>query len=354
MADAPRQPRPDLTGDLDTPESMGFFELLRRLETTGHRFGRSGGPSREPARLGQRVRLSMATRDVAGFRPGTDTRPAEVDVEVLGLFGPEGALPLHLTRWVMARLSDRWFAGNDDRETSDTAFLDFANMLQHRLLALYWRAWADPRPEVQTELTEGGRVVALIGALAGIGLPGAGATEDDGGVEGDHLRRRHATALGVAVNQPERLTHYVADVIGAPVVLREFVGEWLDIPVHLQTRLGREHCGLGRSAVVGGRSFQRQGRAELRIGPVGLQTYLAIASDSALRRRVARAVRFASGCSIDFDLRPVLARAAIPDPRIGACRLGLSTWISPRRTRDADDLRLARITAASGQGSLAA
>jgi type VI secretion system protein ImpH len=157
------------------------------------------------------------------------------------------------------------------------------------------------------------------------------------------------------VNQPERLTRYVADVIGAPVALREFVGEWLEIPARLQSRLGRGHCGLGQSAVIGGRSFQRQGRAELRVGPIGLLAYLAIASNPGLRRRVARAIRFASGCGIDYDLRPILARAAIPDPRLGTCRLGLSTWISPRRSRDADDLRLARITAApSGQEDLAA
>ena len=111
MADDAGQPRPDLSGDLAAPESMGFFELLRRLERDQQRFGRAGGPSREPARLGQRARLTFGTRDVAGFHPGT---PPRVDVEVLGLLGPEGALPLHLTRWVLSRLSDRWFTEGSD------------------------------------------------------------------------------------------------------------------------------------------------------------------------------------------------------------------------------------------------
>src|SRR5690606_38034852 len=172
MADRARHPPPDLGGPDIAPEALGFFELLRRLETGDRRFGRAGLPADEPARLGQRVRMSVATRDVAAFRPGEGDRPASVDVEVLGLLGPEGALPLHLTRWVMERLSDRWFAGDEARETADTAFLDFCNMLQHRMIALYWRAWGDARPEVQAEQGAAGRAGALLATLAGSGLPG--------------------------------------------------------------------------------------------------------------------------------------------------------------------------------------
>ena len=109
MADVARQPRPDLNGQATDPLATGFFELLRRLETETQRFGRSGGPADEPARLGQRVRLAVATREIAGFRPGDDLHPTEIDVEVLGLLGPEGAMPLHMTRWVMERLSENAF-----------------------------------------------------------------------------------------------------------------------------------------------------------------------------------------------------------------------------------------------------
>ncbi len=342
MADVAGQPRPDLTGAVPEPESMGFFELLRRLETSDLRFGRTGGPEREPARLGQRVRLSVATRDVAGFTPAKGGQPARVDVEVLGLLGPEGALPLHISRWVLARLSERWFADGGDSATSDTTFLDFCNMLQHRMLALYWRAWADARPEVQTELGSRGRGEALQATLAGIGLP---AMSDADAA----LKLRHATALGHAVHGPERLTALLRDLLDMPVQLSEFVGYWMEIPRRLQTRIGHAHCTLGQSAVAGARSFQRQSRAELLIGPLTLGQYQRLLDDDALRGRLARAIRFAAGREIDFDLRLVLAAPEIPDPTLGRCQLGRTTWIAPRRETDARDLRLSRFADAGGK-----
>lgn len=343
MADVAGHPRPDLSHHSAQPETMGFFELLRRLETESMRFGRAGGPDREPARLGQRVRLSIATRDIAGFAPGSEDRPAKVDVEVLGLLGPEGAMPLHLTRWIMARLSERWFTGTQDRETSDTTFLDFCNMLQHRMLALYWRGWADARPEVQVEMGTGGRVQAMLDALAGIALPGVSAgtrrTADP------KLPLRFATSLASTVHGVERLTQYLADLLDAPVRLVEFVGHWMAIPRPLQTQLGRAHAGLGTGAVIGGRCFQRQTRAELRIGPLPLAQYQRLLDDQGLQRELRRAIRFVAGEDIEFDLRLVLAREAIPPPLLGQCRLGRTTWVSPVFDADVDDLCFAGFSA---------
>ena len=341
MANAPRQPRPDLTGDIPEADSMGFFELLRRLEQGDYRFGRIGGPGREPARLGQRVRMAFATRDVAGFHPATDKAPGRVDVEVIGLLGPEGALPLHLTRWVMQRLSDRWFAGADTDATSDTTFLDFCNLLQHRMMALYWRAWGDARPEVQIEHGGGGgRVQAVLNALAGVGLPGS---HTGTGAE-LRLKLRHATSLGHQVQGVERLTDYLADVVGAPVRLVEFVGSWIALPQHLQTRLGRAHAGLGQGAVAGARSFTRQARVELRIGPLTLTDYRAFLDTSALRDRLRHGVRHAIGQELEVDIRLVLARDEVPAAKVGSFQLGQTGWLAPRHEAEAADLRLSDIT----------
>ncbi len=333
MADAPRQPRPDIGHRNPAETSVGFFELLRRFETSELRFGRSGGARNEPARLGQGIRLSVATRDIAAVWGGTDGSPRHIDVEVLGLFGPEGALPLHITRWVLERLSERWFAEHSDTATADTSFLDFCNLLQHRMLALYWRAWADARPEVQIELGTGGRVMAILGALSGTGLPGLAGVERQ-------LKLRHATALGAAAHGPERLTRFLTDLIGAPVSLVEFVGQWTPIPSHLQSRLGTDFAALGQSAVLGPRSYLRHDRAELRIGPLDFDIYERILDDTDLAARIRHAIKFAMGGEIEFDLRPVLRRDRVPPAHLGASRLGRTAWLPGRGANDADDLRL--------------
>jgi type VI secretion system protein ImpH len=333
MADAPGQPRPDLAHRHPAETSVGFFELLRRFETAELRFGRAGGARNEPARLGQGIRLSVATGDIAAVHGGAEGAPRHIDVEVLGLFGPEGAMPLHITRWVLERLSERWFAEHAESATADTSFLDFCNLLQHRMIALYWRAWADARPEVQIELGTGGRVMAILGALSGTGLPGLGAAERQ-------LKLRHATALGMAVHGPERLTRFLADIIGAPVALVEFVGRWTEIPPQLHSRLGTAFATLGQSAVIGPRSYMRHDRAELRIGPLDLATYTRILDDAPLAARLRHAIRFAVGAEVAFDLRLVLRRDQVPPARLGHARIGRTAWLPGGAARDADDLRL--------------
>jgi len=337
MADDARQPLPDLAAPVS--EAYDFFELLRRLERQDRLlFGHSGRPEREPARLGQHVRLGFATQDVITFRAASERGPARVTVANIGLLGPEGTLPLHITRWVLDRLSQRWFAGADAHETSDTTFVDFVNILQHRMIALFYRAWADAHPGVQVERSAGGRVVSMLGAMAGIGLPGT-TTADDPGM--NTVKLRQAAALASQVGGPERLTLFIAEAFKVPVRLREFVAAWLAVPAALQTRLGQAYASLGNGAAIGPRTFTRQSRIELRLGPLDLETYLSFLPGSKKLALLRHTIRDLIGEGLDVDVRLVLARQDVPAARIGAARLGRTAWLAPPSERDdAEDMRL--------------
>jgi type VI secretion system protein ImpH len=342
MADSGRQSQPDLTGR--PVEQMDFFELLRTLERGGAAsFGYGGRPDREPARLGQEVRMGFATRDVAALTPGAGGRPPQVTVALLGLLGPEGPLPLHLTRRVLDRLAQRWFSGDIDGATSDTTFLDFANMLQHRAMALYYRAWADQFPPAQFERDQAGRVRAMLAALSGAGL-------DDIAP----VKLGQAAPLAHQVLGPERLTGLLAGAIGLPVRVTEFVGTWSAIPRRLQTRLGGAHATLGLGATLGPRSFSRQGRIELRVGPLGLAGYRALMPGNDRLRALRRAILHGLGETLDVDVRPVLRRAEVPAARLGDATLGRVAWIAPRRDRDADDLCIRAVVGLAAEGARAA
>ncbi|AID31660.1 type VI secretion system protein ImpH [Mesorhizobium sp. USDA 4775] len=338
MADDARQSLPDLAEPATVAaepslENFDFFELLRRLEQRGALFGHSGTADREPARLGQHVRLSFSARDVVKFQ-GVGAS-ARVTVANLGLLGPEGPMPLHLTRWVLDRLSQRWFTGADAEQTSDTTFVDFVNILQHRMMALYYRAWADAHPAVQVERSVGGRVRAMLEAMSGIGLPG---TQDP---ELDTVRLRQAGSLANQVDGVERLTLFLATAFKVPVQIKEFVAAWITIPTALQTRLGKAHAGLGRGATIGPRVFSRQSRIELRVGPLSLDDFRSFLPGERRLGLFKKAVRDMIGETLDVDLRIVLAREAVPLPRVGTVQLGRTAWLArPSEKGDADDLRL--------------
>lgn len=336
----PRAAIPD-AGNVAISEAYDFFELLRRLESGGQLFGHSGLAEREPARLGQHIRLSFATQDVAQFHPANETTRARVTVANIGLLGPEGPLPLHVTRWVLDRLSQRWFAGAEARETSDTTFVDFVNILQHRLMSLYYRAWADAHPAVQVERRVGGRVRSMLESLAGIGLPG---TKNPENSALDMVKLRQAASLAQVVDGPERLTQFLAEAFNVPVQLKEFIATWIDIPKALQSQIGRAYASLGRGITIGPRIFSRQGRIEIRIGPVNLETYKGFLRDGERLPSLKRAVRDLIGEQYDVDLRVVLARDHVPPPKLGSVQLGRTTWLAPPEERgDAEDMRMRTI-----------
>ncbi|TPN85012.1 type VI secretion system baseplate subunit TssG [Mesorhizobium sp. CU2] len=340
MADDARQSLPDLAAPAaDTlSEGYDFFELLRRLEQRRGLFGHSGTADREPARIGQHVRLSFSARDVVKFQDAGDKGPARVTVANLGLLGPEGPMPLHLTRWVLDRLSQRWFTGADAEQTSDTTFVDFVNILQHRMIALYYRAWADAHPAVQVERSVGGRVRAMLEAMSGIGLPG---TQDP---ELDTVRLRQAGSLASQVDGAERLTLFLATAFKVPVQIKEFVAAWITIPAALQSRVGKAYATLGKGATIGPRVFSRQSRIELRVGPLSLDDFKSFLPGERRLGLFKKAVCDMIGEALDVDLRIVLARDAVPPPKMGSIQLGRTSWLSrPAEKGDADDLRLRTI-----------
>ncbi|MEO0916190.1 MAG: type VI secretion system baseplate subunit TssG [Pseudomonadota bacterium] len=322
MASDHRHAPPDLSDLQAKARSTEFYEVLRRLEQPGLRFGRSGGAGREPARLGQHIRMAFATSDVEALDVPSDGSTPRVSVNAVGLFGPEGPMPLHLTKWIMDRASNRWFAGDQTGASADRAFLNFANVLQHRAIAFYWRAWADMQPGVQFPHDNGGSVGAMVRALAGLGL-----TEDGRAGEASHAKLRHATSLFQRVESPRRLLELLRSETGYRVELVEFVGVWNVIPDRLQSRLGRTAVRLGDSAVIGKRFFDRGNRVELRLGPLNRDEYLSFLDDPKKQGTLRDALRFASGGAMQFDVRLMLAEGDVPQPRLSSARLGQTTWI---------------------------
>ncbi len=343
MADDAWAAPPDIATLKELPlQGVSFFQMLRQLEQDGLEFGRSNDPAKEPARLGQNIRLAFATQDVARFTPATEQQPARVEAMAIGLMGPDAPMPLHLTRWTMDRLSNRWFAGDAEGATSDTTFVDFANMIQHRIISLYYRAWADTRPEVQIQRPMGGRIRTMLGALGGIGLPGM--ADVDPAL--DAIKLRQAPSLARPVLSPERVAHFISDAVGAPVRIVEFIGHWLEVPGRLQTRLGSAFAALGKTAVTGPRVFQRTDRAELRIGPMSLEQFKSFLPGGDKLPVLRKSVRYVAGQELQFDLRLVLSREDIPPARLGEAQLGRTTWLAHDGTRDADDMCLTGLVGA--------
>jgi type VI secretion system protein ImpH len=339
MAGTARATAPGLTpGPADRAAHCDFFAALRLVEIAHAvlpRVGKAARAQDEPLRLTQPPQLAFPTSSVAVSSPAANGSPAKLAVRLMGLFGSGGPLPLHLTSYALER---RQQAGDD-------AFVNFCSLLQHRLIALFYRAWADARPHVQHDRPAQDRFRLYLGALAGLGLP---ALRDRDSLP-DRFKLHHAGLLGYQSSHLERAEIMLRDLTRAPVQLEEFAGGWLDLPERLQTKLGVAGTRLAVDAVVGVASFQRQHLFRIRVGPLDLATYLALLPGGERLERLAALVRLLVGDALEWNLVLVLAAAEVPATRLNeGARLGWTSWLTKdARRRDADDLvlRPARATA---------
>lgn len=327
MAGADRQPPPALTPPAPASEAAAaflaalraepwrfdWFQAIRVLEAAHPEqppLGRGRRAAHEPVRLGQPPELSFPPAEILTFEQGRDGRPARLLGRVLGLFGPQGALPLGVTARARALA----------RRESDRTFADFADVFHHRMLALYYRAWAEARPAVGEDRPEASRTRARLRALLGLCEPAGRASRP---VPERYLL--FVAGLLLPGSRPaEALERALALWLGLSAEVQEFRFQWLAIPQRLRARLGRGR--LGRDSLLGARVADRASRFRVRLGPMSFSDYEALLPDRGLLSSVLALVVLFQGRALDFDLLLVLRREEVPAARLdGRARHG---WTS--------------------------
>jgi predicted component of type VI protein secretion system len=165
----PRQRAAALNAVIDRlarePYTFDFFQIMRRLESISRdrperpRFGAALRPVEEPIRLGQDPSLSFAPAALSVLRPGKNGAPPLLAVHFLGLLGPNGPLPLHLTEYVRDRM----------RNSGDHTMSRFLDLFHHRMLMFFYRAWASARATVAADMPQTNRFLTYDGSLIGRG-----------------------------------------------------------------------------------------------------------------------------------------------------------------------------------------
>lgn len=309
------------------PYAFELFAALRLLEKTHRerpRLGRSLRPAEDAVRLRQPPSLAFASSDIAAYTPGSGERPAVLDTWVLGLFGPNGPLPLHLTEYAMDRA----------RNARDPTLVAFADVFHHRMLSLFYRAWADAQPVVHGDRPDEDRFRFYVGALVGMGADHTVADP----VVATGARYCAGRLLSQARNA-EGLRALLQQAFPVPVEVVEFVGEWMPLPDDSRLRLGTRPrvSTLGSTAVLGAHVRGGQHRFRLRIGPLGREQFRSFLPGGRPLRELAALVRAYVGDEQAWDVQLVLRAGEVPTTRLGqGGRLGLETWLG-RRSWDLDD-----------------
>jgi type VI secretion system protein ImpH len=313
------------------PYRYDFYQVMRRLECAHPdvpRWGMALRPRDEPARLGQDPELSFAPAALASFTPGREGRRARLGIRQFGLLGPNGPLPLHLTEYARDRL----------RHVGDRTFARFLDLLSHRFVAFFYRAWAQSQPTVGADRHGEDRFHTFIGALIGI-APAAFRHRDS---VPDEAKLAAAGQLAQQVRNADGLSSIIAGYFQVPVRLREFIGHWLDLARSDQTTLAATHARLGQGAVLGQRVYDRQYRFRIELGPLSRSLYESFLPNGELLQPLVDWVRTYVGFEYAWDLRLALIAEEVPVTTLGETgRLGWSSWLGLRPLgTPADDLVL--------------
>ncbi len=334
MADTNRETANTVEAHLhEEPFSFDFFQAIRLLEcvhSNKPRLGTSQRAADDPIRLGHEPSLDFECSTIRTFETGKKGVPSRLTSRFLGLFGPNGPLPLHLTEYVRDRI----------RHHDDPTLARFADIFHHRMLSLFYRAWANTEPAVSYDRPASDNFGYYLGSLLGRGMESLRARDC---IEDKHklyfaglfsCQTWHADGL-IAI-----LEHYFQ----VTVRIAEFVGEWIDIPEPELCRLGlsRSSWTNGQSVILGNSVWSRQHKFRIILGPLSYaQYYLFLPFGNRLRHIVAL-VRNYAGDEMTWDINLVVKNLEIPPLRLdGNSMLGWTSWLGkPLDGMDVNDLIL--------------
>jgi type VI secretion system protein ImpH len=324
------------------PFDFDFFQAVRRLENAaapGPRMGYSKRPADDPVRFCQEVSLTFAPATIAGLRPADEVRPVRMFVSFMGLCGPHGPMPMHITEYVRQR----------ERNYGDPSPARFFDIFNHRMISLFYRAWAVNQQAVSYDRYaaqdparsgEQDRFAAYVASLFGMGM---GALRNRDSVP-DVAKLHYSGRLSAQTRCAEGIEAVLADYFKVPAQIIQFVGQWLRLPADNLCRLGRSRDTglLGATAIVGSRVWDASQKFRIRMGPMSLGQYQGLLPGGARLAQLADWVMNYTGRELAWDLQLVLAAAEVPQVRLGRSgRLGWTTWLNTRpAARDADDLKV--------------
>lgn len=335
---------------------FSFVQAVRLLEEMAARENRTSpgegtDPEREVVHFSHAVRMDFPANDIEEVKEPKPGKPVRMTVNLLGLAGALGPLPVPVSELIVERVFRK-----------DDALRDFLDIFNHRLVSLLYRERKKYRPALDSRGPDRGRVASVLYAFLGLATP-----ELQGRMEmsdrsllpyaGLMLDRRRSmiglkrlledyfelgTGGGEAVQRERRRAGHQS-----AVTIEQFQGRWSRIEKEDLTHIGNEYTGrnhiLGGGAVLASRVWDQQASIEIQLGPLTLDQYLSFLPIGRSHDALFSAVRFYLREELGFSFRLELTAAEVPELHIGkaeAAFLGWTTWLKTRTFDDDARVRL--------------
>ena len=289
---------------------VDFLELVRRVEfASGERMvGKSAGRRTEPIRFGQVPHLNYASTSVAEI---VEREKLHVLVNFFGLWGPNGPMPLETSSYVH----------NRSHNCYDQTLRRFADIIHHRFIGLYYRAWKANELAVGLDKGPNGLLARICDALAGRPCRGTSLPQFTASAFGSQF--------GTAVKSCDGLGFILSRMSGLPLRIVEKVQSVASLPEDCRGRLGRAGVSeLGRSIQLGSQFCTRTRKFLLHVGIVDFASAVPLFPGMKGGSMLVDVVQSYLDRPLEWDLRLELRTSSLPPPLVcGVRQLGRSLWL---------------------------
>ncbi len=324
------------------PTRWGAFAFWRGVDAAtpaGPKIGEALDPAREAVDFAHQPSQDFPRTTLAAFVPGK--RRPMARSQHLGLTGPMGALPIHLTELAIF----------ERRKKGDTPFADFLDLISARALQRFYRAWAEADRCAQADRPADDRFAGYVGAVSGaadLSFVDAATRPrpDKSGDAFDGWRRLPYAGFLAGVRSAAVVGDLLSHLLERPVKVVETVGRWRPIAPDARTTIGRAHAAIGRGATLGSRFYAVEFDVAFEIGVAAMDGLTDLLPGGHANRLLGEAARAALPGHLDWSARVTIAEPAIAPARLGTTRLGWTSWVAPRGTaRTRRDLALRDVAA---------
>jgi type VI secretion system protein ImpH len=264
--------------------------------------------------------IQRPTESAAGRPP----IPPRMSVMFFGLTGTQGVLPMHYTEMLIARKGQK-----------DHALADFLDLFNHRLLSLFYRAWAKHRPAIIHETAARANHLPDPFTHCIFDFIGLGTAAIRGQMEiPDENLLPYAGLISQRPHSASAIRAILRDYFAVPIEIDQCLGSWYDLAhsdrSYLAPPLERNQLGVG--AFLGDKVWNQQDRFRIRVGPVKRSRFHEFLPDGAALRKLIELTRFLVGQALAFDVQVILEKEQVPPCRLldkgdQAPRLGWMSWL---------------------------
>lgn len=291
----------------------GLFPVVRGAEARADalpRVGDSKRPAQNIVDLAQLPSLGHAAPTIE--RIVTRHGRAQLRGYWLGLTGPMGPLPTHLTE----------FAFFEQRYSKTQPFGDFLDLLAGRMLQLFYRAWADSQPAAHADRPDDDRFSLFLARLSGA----TDGVADDAAFPA--AARVHYAALFASSRSAAAIEDSLSALLGLPVRIEEFRPQMRDLDAADTTRLGQRYATLGQDVLLGSRVPTVDEVVRIHVSADSLARYEALLPSGSRFALAAEAASAFLPSHVEWELVPEIDTGQTRGVALdGRSRLGWTSWL---------------------------